>query len=119
MHEQEVGLTALEIPGAYAKRHLSCSPAMYVTVQALMEIRPASLKQPKQPLASRPKIIRRQNSPPSHSNCLPGFVLMEELHLHPGMARTQLVSSRAAVTLTNSEERCLDTTKTTPSPYGK
>lgn len=46
MHEQEAGFTALEIPGAYAKRHLSCSPAMYATVQVPVEIRPASLNRP-------------------------------------------------------------------------
>lgn len=56
MHEQEVGFSALEIPGAYAKRRLSCSLAIYVTLQALLEIRPTSLKQSTQPLASRPKI---------------------------------------------------------------
>lgn len=67
MHEQEVGFTAPEIPGAYAKCRLSRSPAMYVTVQAPVEIRPTPLKQPTQPLASRPKITKRQNSPPSHS----------------------------------------------------
>lgn len=71
------GFTALEIPGACAKCGLSCSLAVQVTVQATVEISPTSLKQPTQPLASRPKITRRQNSPPSHSNCLPGFVLME------------------------------------------
>lgn len=92
MQEKEVGFTALEIPGAYAECRVLCSLVMYVTMQAPVVIKPTSFKQPTQSLASRPKATRRQNSLRSHSNRLPGFVLMEELHLLPGMPRTQLVS---------------------------
>lgn len=117
MQAKEAGFTALEVPGAYAKHRLSCSPVIHVTMRAPVEIKPTSFKQPTQTLASRPKTTGRQNYPPSHSNRLPGFVLMEELHLLPGMARTRLVSPWAFVSLPSSEERCLGDTKTTPPPY--
>lgn len=117
MQEKKVEFTALEIPGAYTECRVLCSLVMYVTVQAPVAIKPTSFKQPTQSLASRPKATGRQNSLPSHSNRLPGFVLMEELHLLPGMARTQLVSPWPSVSLPRSEKRCLDDTKAMPPPY--